>query len=243
MHFFQFNSHIPLPAILALGGSPPLHRQLELEELSYEPRSLLQRTKEFFVEKELRDVLQTSVQRQFVRGFLALQNETYLAETDLRVFMQLLDAFFFSGRFTGGKDPRVKLEFRGDIFEQWDAFKEGKRMTWTAGFARWLFKDVGASRVRIKVNIEVDASEPRLREGRLARRALIQVLETLVHEMAHAHFILFACQCLSCQGQIGASGHGAVWQELKQAMSAEIRSWDWSLRNFYMNDQDTLDYV
>ena len=41
--------------------------------------------------------------------------------------------------------------------------------------------------------------------------------------------------------ELGATGHGPVWQELKQAMYMMIRQWDPSLRDLYVNNWDRLD--
>lgn len=151
--------------------------------------------------------------------------------------MHYLDNLFFSGILTyDHRDPMVKLEFRDDIFDQVDKLGENDRGIWGQTTA---VNEGNTSTLRMK--IEVDATHPHRRKGLIVKRELKDVLETLVHEMAHAYLMLFACQCESCGMETGVTGHRPVWQELKQVMYMTIRQWDSSLRNFYADDWDELD--
>ena len=55
------------------------------------------------------------------------------------------------------------------------------------------------------------------------------MLSVLIHEMGHAVFMLFECQCGQCWCQVrkhwgsGITGHGNEWKELARAMETELR--------------------
>lgn len=68
-------------------------------------------------------------------------------------------------------------------------------------------------------------------------RTIKQLLETLVHEMAHALYESFACRGRCCNQLdpevLGVDGHGRLWVELVGHMRDTIRSWDKTLEDFY----------
>lgn len=59
--------------------------------------------------------------------------------------------------------------------------------------------------------------------------AIKSIFETLVHEMAHAIYNCFACECESCDQEdprvLGPGGHGRLWVKLMEHMRDTIRSW------------------
>lgn len=227
-----------MPLILEWGKT---RRLLPFQRHSYQPQPLLKGTKEFFEREELLDQHQTAARSNFVHILKTGEPELGLDQTEsqLWLLMQSLDTFFFSGLLTGGQDPIVRLDLGENIFDQFGEFGERGRLTLGKTEGKLGNRDASTFNLRIRV----EACIPWSSEGHIVRRDLTSLLETLVHEMAHAYYISFTCLCGSCQREMGARGHGPVWQELKQAMYMTIRRWDWSLRDFYTNDQDALDEV
>ncbi|KAG6368088.1 hypothetical protein INS49_002288 [Diaporthe citri] len=218
-----------------------MRRLLLLQQHSYQPQALLKRTKEFFEREELLDKYQTTARSNFVDIFKTGGPEFVLDQTEsqLRMLMQSLDTFFFSSLLTRDQDPIVRLEFGENIFGEIGTLEE--RGSLTLGRTEGEMETRGAS--TFKLRIRVEACDPWSREEHTVRRDLTCLLETLVHEMAHAYYISFTCLCGLCQREMGARGHGPAWQELKQAMYMTIRRWDRDLWGFYTNDQDALDKV
>lgn len=245
LHPFFQNSYVPhrnepVPQIASLGGPfPVLYRSLQLKQLSYEPQALLQRTRCLFQHVMFNDVLQSSVKAYFGSVFLNLEQEPFVDENGVRLFAQLFDVFFFGGNLTGTVDPIVTLEFREDIFGQWPTYVVGRHILW--GRMTPQYAHVGTSRMAVRVNIELEAVQPQFWGMPYSRRPLVRVLKTLLHEMAHAYLTCFSCPCDCCQNQLGATGHGFVWQELINAIFREVASWDRSLREFYIEDGYNLD--
>lgn len=233
-------SHVPLPPVLTLESDCKweFRRLLPLQLRSYQPQPLLQRTKEFFQREEVIDGNQTLARCIFVRICTSPEFGRSPTESQLRLLMQSLDTYFFSGLLTGGQDPIVRLESREDIFRQFLTYRDGQMLYWGLTSP----DNNGANVWDYRMKIEVEASEPRpWWEGGTVRRDSMDVLQTLVHEMAHAYLMLFSCPCWSCRMELGPTWHGSVWQELKQAMYMEIRRWDPALQGLYINDQERLD--
>lgn len=237
MYHTSIQSHVQVPPVLACDFGQGMRRLLPLQQHSYQPRQLLQRTKEFFEREELLDKRQTDARFDFVHAFKTGRPQFGFnpSESQLRLLMRFLDIFFFSGLLAAGEDPIVRLEFGEDIFDQIRIPGEVGRFT--LGCTEGKVDDEDT----LRLSIRVEACDPWSKEGHIARRDLISLLETLVHEMAHAYFMYFACPCGLCQREMGATGHGPEWQELKQAMYMTIRCWDLSLGCLYMDDEDCLD--
>lgn len=235
MYYLSVQSHVPVPPVLEPQSEWVLRRLLPFQRLSYQPQPLLQRTKEFFQREDLIGD-QILAQGAFVQVFKSRKFRLDPTESDLRWLMYAMDTFFFSSLLTGGQDPLVRLEFGEDIFKEFRNLR-GSQMrhlgltSSEGGIQDW------------KMLINVEASTPWLWKGCLVRRTFIEVLETLVHEMAHAYLELFSCRCWSCQLEVGPSGHGLVWRELKENMYMTIRGWDASLWDFYTNDKDDFDGI
>lgn len=236
MYFSSIQNHIPVPPVLEWGNTK---RLLPLQLHSYQPQPLLERTKELFERGDLLDKYQTTARSDFVHTVNTWEPEFEVdqAESQLRLLMQSLDTFFFSGLLTGGQDPIVRLEFNENIFGEIGTFLE--RGWQTLGRTEGRIGNASTFKLRIRV----EACNPWSTQGHIVRRDLINLLETLVHEMVHAYYISFTCLCGSCQREMGAGGHGPVWQELKQAMYTTIRRWDRSLWYFYIDDEDAVDEV
>ena len=235
---YMVKGHYRVPEVTCLLIGRIIQPDLLFKKVSYQPRPLLQRTLEFIAPNKSFDEWRSTVKEDFMKRFINAQIQSYPDETQLRSLMQALDTFFFSNLLTEGPDPIVKLEFRDDIFSQIGKLGEGQQELLGNATLEWA---PGQSRSALRVTIRVDATQAWPVEERNVRRDLIDVLETLVHEMAHAYLIVFVCRCDECLREMGAKGHGPVFRELKQAMYMEMRRWDVSLRNFYIDDYDSLD--
>lgn len=236
MYYVSIQSHVPVPPVLTWESDCKweFRRLLPFQRRSYQPQPLLQRTKEFFQQEEPLVGDRIWARYSFVRIFKSREFRLNPTESKLLKLLHCLDTFFFSSLLTRGQDPIVRFNFGDDIFEQFEKFREGQSITWGRTRSEGNIWDY-------RMQIKVEASEPSPWEGCLVRRSSMDVVQTLVHEMAHAYLFLFSCPCWSCRMEIGPTGHGAVWQELKQAMCMEIRTWDPSLRDFYINYHDNLD--
>lgn len=224
--------HAAVPRIEIFGTT----KLFRLDQHSYQPQPLLQRTKELFEQEKLLSKNQQSARRNFVETLESQDFGPDPTESQLQSLMQSLDQFFFSGLLTGDQGTFVSLEFREDIFEENRTLGEDGRLT----LGRTEGKEEGST---FQIRIRVEACDPWPRQGHSVRRDMMDVLEILVHEMAHAYFISFTCPCGWCQQEMGAKGHGPAWQELKKAMYTTIRQWDPALWNFYVDDRDELDYA
>ncbi|KAI9744686.1 MAG: hypothetical protein M1835_002692, partial [Candelina submexicana] len=64
-----------------------------------------------------------------------------------------------------------------------------------------------------------------------AASGLDGVLQTLLHEMVHAIFGIYACHCVDCLsnesrvGEIGLTGHGEAWATLANAVEEVANQW------------------
>lgn len=233
MDFTSVQSHVPVPPVLEPQSEWVLRRLLPFQRLSYQPQPLVQRTKEFFQRDDL-IADQILAQGVFVEVFKSRNFRLNPTEPDLRWLLYALDVFFFSGLLTGGQDALVRLEFGENIFDQFKNYRATGQEFWGLTRPEGTFGDY-------RMLIRLEASTPWWFEGCLVRLTFKEVLETLVHEMAHAYLGLFSCPCWSCLMEIGRSGHGHVWRELKEAMCMTIRGWDPSLWDFYINDTDESD--
>lgn len=90
-----------------------------------------------------------------------------------------------------------------------------------------------AGRCRLRINI-----------GRGDRAfPLLAVVETLVHEMAHAYLLVFSdLRCAACRQDrlntvgLEGDGHGPVFLQLHRLMVTEVRGWDAGLRQLAADD-------
>lgn len=154
---------------------------------------------------------------------------------DFHGAMAVLDCVFFCGAFFGRafvpNSPWNKhetalrgLHIEGNIFA-----KGHKGYAVSPNDTAWgLVQPLGNGQVAIYI----DAFHP---DG--SPQTLENILETVVHEMAHAIFEVFACRCQSCNWSdamvLGKNGHGRLWMEMAEHMRNTIRSWDEALNDFY----------
>lgn len=68
--------------------------------------------------------------------------------------------------------------------------------------------------------------------------AIMQTLNTLLHEMVHSMLNTFACRCQCAFNTSGVSGHGRMWVDLARALERELNSkfggygvWDLRIEN------------
>lgn len=129
------------------------------------------------------------------------------------------------------REQGLDLQYPFEIFD--DSFFGGalkaftilKRVQWYPGIK--FFDQTSFNRFKLSNTdppiIEIATPEP----GKDWTRASIQgILATLLHEMAHAAFGIFACQCWNCRSAVqgedaaGFRGHGPAWIKLYQAIEA-----------------------
>lgn len=157
----------------------------------------------------------------------------------IRMAMSALDTAFFGGALFGRPigpssswdnfEPALKeLHIEGNIF----AIGHKGYAVSPDDTAVGLALPLGNGQVAIYI-------EAFYRDG--SAQTIEDILETAVHEMAHAIFKGFACQCPSCNCSdptvLGKEGHGRLWVEMAEHMRNTIRSWDEALNDFYDPDE------
>lgn len=158
---------------------------------------------------------------------------------DLQIAMEALDGFFFTDSLTSTSlvgpgrriaSPIVSLLVERNVFKNGHPGNEDlvNRNTLPWGRAVSVTND--------KLNIYIDT----FRHGSLGTMA--DIMETLVHEMAHAAMIVFMCKCKHCNGAachsdiLGPHGHGRLWIQMMEFMRTTIRGWDSGLAGFSTRD-------
>ena len=127
---------------------------------------------------------------------------------DLQFFFQLFDDFFFCS-------PGRALTHRVEV--QWTDYTPGASHCQTTIVPSSTDKYPGAL---IKIP-KADPSQP------FTGQTALRTLSTLLHEMAHAFLICYACDCNTCRcdvtrsDTVGLTGHGPVWVKLCEAIEAE----------------------
>ena len=133
------------------------------------------------------------------------------AGKDVNVLKRFIDEFFFFGQLRNQIDLNTGIDVvkplgDGKIMEGWNGYTE-----------------LRAGRCRLRINVGTgDRLFP-----------LIDVIETLVHEMAHAYLLVFSVkECDLCErarlSTVGlpGDGHGPIFLELHRIMITTIRMWD-----------------
>lgn len=150
----------------------------------------------------------------------------------IRTAMRALDIYFFGKALTSTTPTRNWTALK-DLHVEGNIFAEGHKGHAVRPNQR-AFGVIDFSE-RGEATIYIDAFSP---DG--SPRTTKQILETLVHEMAHAIYGSFACECQSCDGTdpevLGPNGHGRLWVQLLERMRDTIRSWDEALGDFYDED-------
>lgn len=153
---------------------------------------------------------------------------------DLEFAMEALDAVFFAGSLTrptlyAQHGVRlVDLQVQNNIFDEGEP---GHRVYLDIGLP--LLRGAASSRGDGRTTIFIDT----LKNG--SPRTVESIFETLVHEMAHAIFLSFACGGTNCQRAaihpsiLGQIGHGDKWVEMAEHMRDTIQTWHHDLAHFY----------
>lgn len=192
------------------------------------------------------DDIQTYYQREFVTIYKRWKSEETpiydrrpnTLNEDLQSAMKALDGFFFAGSLTRPApygmygDPIANLEVQDNIFCEGEPGHQAY-----LGIGRTVL--LGAARPEGAgwTTIYIDTLECG------CGRTVKSIFETLVHEMAHAIYISFACDGTECQqeasrpGAIGQRGHGRLWVQMAELMRTAIRGWDDDLADFYNTDE------
>ncbi|KAI0842959.1 hypothetical protein F5Y06DRAFT_256538 [Hypoxylon sp. FL0890] len=136
-------------------------------------------------------------------------------EDDVRYFFDCLDDFFFFGLLGHHVEVKSGLDVVGEDPLGIDDRIEGETFPYKVG-----------DRSYVQININIGSGE-KLYE-------LDAILGQLMHEMVHAYFQLFACDCPSCSkdalNTIGVEddGHGPLFLMLHRLILSEIREWGFS---------------
>lgn len=154
-----------------------------------------------------------------------------LASGHVRTAMEALDTFFF-GRALTMTTPERSWPALGQFYVEGDVFGKGHIGHAVRPDAPAYGLVAGSWRGDTAMYLdafELDGSP----------RAIKGLLETLVHEMAHALFESFACRCPRCNQfdpkVLGHDGHGRLFVALVRHMRDTIRGWDKTLEDFYDN--------
>ncbi|KAG6364327.1 hypothetical protein INS49_005928 [Diaporthe citri] len=155
---------------------------------------------------------------------------------ELHLAMTALDFHFFGRALTGTTQTRnwpalAELHVEGNIFAEGHIGHAVRSES--AAHALVHPSEHGKSTIYIDA-FHLDGSPQTPKE----------LLEILVHEMAHAAYDSFACRCKSCNDSdpevLGGYGHGRLWVKLVEHMRDTIRSWDKALEDFYTEDLEWM---
>lgn len=228
------NAHI-YPRITTHRGKPG-YRSLTLTRFSHNPQHILNEVKKFTRHLDY-------IQQGHMKKFVEIYKRWISVETtndadqlkdlrkDLVSAMGALDGFFFYKSLTANWHGQgMELKFEGNIFSAghcgYDACLSMQNKEDPTGLTS---TDDG------RTTIFIDAYENGV------PRTIMDIFETLLHEIAHAIFQQFRTwECESCNlsdpAVLGSYGHGLVWVGLVKHMRDTIRSWDWALNNFFTED-------
>lgn len=222
------------------------YRSLELRPETHGPEEIMCKVKEL---TQHPDDIQMYYQREFVRIYKKwLRKETPIYDgrpntlsEDLQSAMEALDGFFFAGSLTRPAPygmygyPIANLEAQDNIFCEGEPGHQAY-----LGIGRPVLSGAASAEGGGWTTIYIDTLE----NG--CPRTIKSILETLVHEMAHAIYIAFACDGTECQQvasrphAIGRRGHGRLWVQMAELMRTAIRGWDDDLADFYDTNEIRL---
>lgn len=205
-----------------------------LQRAGYKARKLLDFTAKAFHSLEDANLSdrQRSLRAMFVKMFnnreheygKAVSNEQLdIYEKDMGRFMHCLGGFFFFGCL----ERHIELETGMDIVSAKDLHTD---QTWESRTDP--VEEDGEHSIQIWLN--------------LGRKNQLHDLETLIghliHEMVHAWYFYFSCNCESCdRDRLNTTGHpsdhhGPLFLMLHRLIVTEIRRWDPALDNFLTYD-------
>lgn len=234
----------PIPSIRnnRASISSDLCRSIRLIKRSHKPQDILDVVKRLTVQP---DYFQQKYKSNFVECYqnwigMETPDDVHRLEElkgDLQMAMQALDAFFFAGSLTRPRPygkygrPVADLKVQNNIFAMG---QPGHRAYFKTGqpLPLGLASPKGDGRTTIFIDT--------LRNG--SPMTVESTFETLVHEMAHAIFLSFACGGADCKREakspriLGQRGHGNMWLEMAEHMRNTIQTWDEDLADFYSTD-------
>lgn len=230
--------HVEWPAHSAINSGP---RFEELQPASYKPRDLLNNTVAYFqLAEELLTKPQIAARDEFISLFENPETQRDLTTDDedlLARVAELVDDFFFFGSLTHERpDDEIygaKKYIRTCIesIELCGKDVNGYTETDDAGYP--FYKCVVIDEHRS--NDDGDPNVP---------NTLPEAVSTMVHEMAHAYLEVFGCGMGKCYtnilNNVGASGHGPIFQSLFASMILTIRDWSDELADFCINEVDPV---
>lgn len=136
-------------------------------------------------------------------------------------FAAKLDTFFFSRLLTSGRMPillPIETVWNDDLIENDPGFAGATKLEWIYGFGRIRMRLSLSRRTQLGQSIN---PEP---------LPLIEILATLVHEMAHAYTVAVGCHCHTCLWQVhqsfGHTGHRKAWELIYGHMLSVLNGWD-----------------
>lgn len=215
------------------------YRSLMLTKRSHKPHDILHEVKGLTRQPDYR---QQQAREEFVelyQNWIGMRTPNDVQQLknfkrDLTNAMQALDVFFFSGCLTRpfpygeSGEPIAELKVQDNIFGM--ALLPGHQAFLNTGLPLPLGT---ASWTGESTTISIDT----LKNGSPA--TVESIFETLVHEMAHAIFLSFACGGTNCQRAathpsiLGQIGHGDKWVEMAEHMRDTIQTWHHDLAHFY----------
>ncbi|KAJ9152131.1 hypothetical protein NKR23_g2634 [Pleurostoma richardsiae] len=192
--------------------------EFPLQFKTYRARDLLNHTAPLFRQEDAYLTAdQLAARNSFVRLFLEHRSSVHPRGSVVREFMAYADRFFFLGSLTRDASL-VDLQV-------------GRRATGSDSYGTTTSDTSGDGRVRIYIRLNTAS------RGR--DRRLIEVLGTLLHEMAHGYLRAFCCGCGACERDKangrGLTGHGRIWASLWGLVGMTVRGWHPALSAFYLD--------
>jgi len=230
----------PQPDAIAVD---PDFRSLNLTRVSHQPKDILDVVKQFTRQINNTRLLYKEVFVVIYKIWTRMEMSDDQGRFDdltrhLNIAMKTLDGFFFGGLLTGigpfsdrGGGVTV-LKTANNIFAEGQI---GHALFLRTGLAA--IRGLTAPTLDGKTFIYIDTSRGDI------PKSMKDILETLVHEMAHAIYLSFSCRCARCQYDSGRSevlgqqGHGRLWKEMAEHMRDTIQSWDCHLEDFLDGDK------
>ncbi|KAI1142863.1 hypothetical protein F5Y05DRAFT_420714 [Hypoxylon sp. FL0543] len=200
------------------------YTNVQLYTRAYKPRDLLNFAVRAFYDREHAELSESQIEAytSFLARF-AGRKKAYGGKSrpnaslarfkdDVLYFFDCLDEFFFF-KLLG---PRVRVKSGLDVVG-------GDPLSIDERIEGETFPCKSRNLVYIQININIGS------KGRLYK--LDAILGQLMHEMVHAYFQLFACDCPSCSKDalntvgVADDGHGPLFLSLHRLILSEIRNW------------------
>lgn len=149
-------------------------------------------------------------------------------------FAAELDTFFFSGLITSGRRPTllpIETVWNADLIENDRGHVGATRMQ----------KHFGVAHIQMRLSLS-----RRTGPGTSINPEplpLIEILATMVHEMAHAYISAVGCHCSTCVRQVhhsvGHTGHRKAWLRIYEHMQSVLKGWNPAF-DFSVSKQDGI---